>query len=409
LEEAIEFTNFEIDDFVLYWNHLEHDLSVETLLISFPTTVGYPVQGSAQLTNLGWDTESGWDVYWKAGEEILPVFPDPPFELEAGESIEIEFDSNPDDEVIAWFPEDSGSVSIIAWHNLATDMDGYNDTMQVEAEVLNPGSYELGYDNRRAQYAVPFNSAGAGPLLLVTPDEHGEDFEDKPLELVSVKFCWYHDPTQNWPGEVHGALHVYDSDGLGETAVYSDTFDIEWQAGMPGINWQEIIISGDEPLEEVMGDFYVWLELLSEDDDDNAIPKPVAAEQQVGENHFFDYDGINESPAEFDYLLRVVVNAQLDVSQKTERLLPGEIKLFPATPNPFNSTTLIKFSIPVGDIVKVSVYDILGRKVGKLTNRRYEVGTHTLKWEAPELASGVYFVIMETGNVRLTRKTVLLK
>ena len=83
-------------------------------------------------------------------------------------------------------------------------------------------------------------------------------------------------------------------------------------------------------------------------------------------------------------------------------------------PNPFNSLTNISFSIPKKSLVNISVYDILGTKISTICNQETEKGIYTLQWNGfndfgNSVASGVYFIKLETKEYSKTIKAVLLK
>ncbi|MCK5453651.1 MAG: T9SS type A sorting domain-containing protein, partial [Calditrichia bacterium] len=83
-------------------------------------------------------------------------------------------------------------------------------------------------------------------------------------------------------------------------------------------------------------------------------------------------------------------------------------------PNPFNPVTRIEFNVPKTTQVKVAVYDILGRQVKLLYNTVAPAGNHTIRWDATNeagstLGSGIYFYQLQSENVSLTKKMILLK
>ncbi|MGK9477020.1 polysaccharide deacetylase family protein [Melioribacter sp. OK-6-Me] len=78
-------------------------------------------------------------------------------------------------------------------------------------------------------------------------------------------------------------------------------------------------------------------------------------------------------------------------------------------PNPFNLTTNISFSLSEPDIVKLTVYDILGRQVDSVS-KNYSSGFHRLVYNASKLTGGIYFYTLDTSRGRLgVRKMSLLK
>jgi hypothetical protein len=70
---------------------------------------------------------------------------------------------------------------------------------------------------------------------------------------------------------------------------------------------------------------------------------------------------------------------------------PANFNLEQNFPNPFNPTTIIKFSIPKKVLVNLSIYDILGVKVKELKNEVMDPGYYEINFNASDLASGVYF------------------
>lgn len=78
-------------------------------------------------------------------------------------------------------------------------------------------------------------------------------------------------------------------------------------------------------------------------------------------------------------------------------------------PNPFNPSTKIEFSIPVSSVVKVTVFDMLGRAVATLNNEMLPAGFHSVDFNASDLSSGVYLYTIEAGDFIQTKKMTLLK
>ena len=78
-------------------------------------------------------------------------------------------------------------------------------------------------------------------------------------------------------------------------------------------------------------------------------------------------------------------------------------------PNPFNAATQITFGIPELTDVRLSVHDVLGRKVATLTDGRLAAGWHRIRWNTEGQSSGVYFYNMQTDVFRKTRQMVLIK
>jgi subtilisin-like proprotein convertase family protein len=78
-------------------------------------------------------------------------------------------------------------------------------------------------------------------------------------------------------------------------------------------------------------------------------------------------------------------------------------------PNPFNPVSNIKYSVAKSTLVKISVYDVLGREVMELVNRYQPAGSYTVVINASGLSSGVYFYRMEAGEFTDVKRFVVLK
>ena len=89
--------------------------------------------------------------------------------------------------------------------------------------------------------------------------------------------------------------------------------------------------------------------------------------------------------------------------------LPNEFALLQNYPNPFNPSTKISFSLPKNQLVKLSVFNILGEFISELTNQEYDAGTYTIDFDGSVLASGIYFYRIETPEFVETKKMILMQ
>ncbi len=88
---------------------------------------------------------------------------------------------------------------------------------------------------------------------------------------------------------------------------------------------------------------------------------------------------------------------------------PAGFELAQNFPNPFNPSTVIRFALPVAGSVNIAVYNSTGEKVAELFNGTLEAGDHSVKFEAANLPSGLYFYRLQAGNTSVTKKMVLSK
>ena len=88
--------------------------------------------------------------------------------------------------------------------------------------------------------------------------------------------------------------------------------------------------------------------------------------------------------------------------------LPQELTLS-AYPNPFNSTTEIRYAVPRTSHVSLKVFDVTGREVAVLMDEVVTVGEGRVTWRAEGVASGLYFVRLSAGETSATRKVLLVR
>lgn len=86
-----------------------------------------------------------------------------------------------------------------------------------------------------------------------------------------------------------------------------------------------------------------------------------------------------------------------------------EFVLYEAYPNPFNYRITLNFYLQNAGEVKLAVYDVLGREIQDLGFGNWELGTHSVVWDAKDCGSGVYFVKLQQGEETAVQKVVLMK
>jgi hypothetical protein len=93
---------------------------------------------------------------------------------------------------------------------------------------------------------------------------------------------------------------------------------------------------------------------------------------------------------------------------------PSKFALFQNHPNPFNQATKIEFTLAKQGFVNLTVYDLLGRRVGTLASEHLPSGYKFVLWDGKndrgeDVASGVYFYKLRVGDFSETKRLVLLK
>ena len=105
----------------------------------------------------------------------------------------------------------------------------------------------------------------------------------------------------------------------------------------------------------------------------------------------------------------------VNVDHEQNRIVnPNYFYLEQNYPNPFNPVTVINYSIPnVGFTLQqnivLKVYDVLGREVVKLVDKKLNSGYYKVEWDAADYPSGIYFYNLQSGNYSNTKKMILLK
>ncbi|SYZ73061.1 hypothetical protein TRIP_C21176 [Candidatus Zixiibacteriota bacterium] len=107
------------------------------------------------------------------------------------------------------------------------------------------------------------------------------------------------------------------------------------------------------------------------------------------------------------------LDISLDVSENN-RALPSQSRLIENYPNPFNAGTTIQYSLASRARVRLSIYDILGRKINTLVDAFESAGFYSVPWNGTDfggrpVGSGVYFCRMTADSLADSRKLLLLK
>jgi len=97
------------------------------------------------------------------------------------------------------------------------------------------------------------------------------------------------------------------------------------------------------------------------------------------------------------------------VADKSSSGVIGDFILSQNFPNPFNPTTTIVYKIAKQGQVSLTVYDILGRVVAILVNSDQAQGIYTLRFDASQFSSGIYFYQLRASGLNETRKMLIAK
>ena len=107
---------------------------------------------------------------------------------------------------------------------------------------------------------------------------------------------------------------------------------------------------------------------------------------------------------------QATVEVSVAVSVDThDQALPNAFQLYQSYPNPFNPSTQIPFDVKEAVSVTLKIYDIIGREVRTLIQRRMEPGRYEARFESSLLSSGIYFYEISMGDFHQVKKMILLR
>ncbi|MCB9511031.1 MAG: T9SS type A sorting domain-containing protein [Deferribacteres bacterium] len=122
------------------------------------------------------------------------------------------------------------------------------------------------------------------------------------------------------------------------------------------------------------------------------------------------YDSRGRS-IQFEVGTNIVVT---DIAKLQSPEMPSDVVLYPNSPNPFNPTTTIRYSLPDQSIVSLKIYDQLGKVVRTLVDQQQQAGLHSILWDGRDsygrqVASGIYLYLLKTERYMQARRMMLVK
>lgn len=136
------------------------------------------------------------------------------------------------------------------------------------------------------------------------------------------------------------------------------------------------------------------------------------------------YSEILEENGQYQYYVTAIYDdehessasnmVEVDVDVSAEEIIPSVTSLRNIYPNPFNPQTNIAFSLAANNFVSIEIYNIRGQLVRTLVQAEYDAGYHQVIWNGKDdrdrqMASGIYFCIMQAENQRFVTKLVMIK
>jgi aminopeptidase N len=112
---------------------------------------------------------------------------------------------------------------------------------------------------------------------------------------------------------------------------------------------------------------------------------------------------------QFDPEMWILRSVTVGVDEGARPGVPDRVALHANYPNPFNPSTTIRFDLPAEVPVRLAVYDMLGREVALLADEQLSAGSHEVRFDAANLASGVYTCRLTAGSTVRTRSMMLVR
>ena len=129
--------------------------------------------------------------------------------------------------------------------------------------------------------------------------------------------------------------------------------------------------------------------------------------------------GTNTTTGNRAYILKTVgryetdttfIGKQNNLAKINEQpIVPTENKLYDNYPNPFNPSTIIKYSLKDEGRVTVKIFNTLGEEIRTLVDEIKPSGNYNLEFNANNLPSGVYIYRLQSGEFVSSKKMLLIK
>jgi len=116
----------------------------------------------------------------------------------------------------------------------------------------------------------------------------------------------------------------------------------------------------------------------------------------------------------FKFMLSYSIYKLIREKPDMEEKQPSIFWLYQNCPNPFISSTSIRYSIAKSAQVKLKIYNVAGQLVKTLVNGEQKAGTYKIEWNGKDeksrfMPSGIYFVKLKVGDFSQTKKLLILR
>jgi hypothetical protein len=202
------------------------------------------------------------------------------------------------------------------------------------------------------------------------------EYEPDPPHPIARGYCPLLYDKRNNRALLFSGFSAYPGPGLNDL----------WQIDLDSIQYTELFPTGDIPsprgrFTTITGDF----------------TNHRATIFGGAHNYEFYYDDV--------YFLDWDIPVSVDDTEN----MPQEFTVLGNYPNPFNSSTSIRYVLPEASDVEIIIYDITGRKIEILFSERQDAGVYRVVWNAENKPSGMYLYKIQAGDCVESKKMVLLK
>ena len=107
--------------------------------------------------------------------------------------------------------------------------------------------------------------------------------------------------------------------------------------------------------------------------------------------------------------IRIVTSDDYTTAAEGPPASAAGIEIGAARPNPVHSRAAVRFTTGTVGTVRLSLYDVLGRRVAVLAEGERPAGQHEATLDARRLAPGVYLLVLESGGARAVRPVTVVR
>ena len=262
-----------------------------------------------------------------------------------------------------------------------------NGTLQWVARYDGPDSViEIDSD---IAYAIALDSAGN---ILVTGSCS--------YDFVTVKYD--SNGIQHWVGRYKGLDSTYDEAFALAADKFNNVYVTGYTSGGPGAFADYTTIKYD------MNGIMKWVQVYNSGGGDD-IARSIGLDTS---GNVYISGSVNNGDV---HKIATIKYSQVSNIQNTSSEVSNEYRLLQNYPNPFNPHTNINFSIPKPSMIRLTVFDVSGRKVSVLFNGSLNPGSYTIAWYAANFPSGIYLYKLISMNYLYseifseTKKMLLIK